>query len=49
MNIDLLPSRKATRKIKSHQLDGPLGTAANLLSIGMGIEAVWGWIKPPTI
>lgn len=31
------------------QMDGPLGTDANLLSIGMGIEAVWGSIKPPTI
>ena len=31
------------------QLDGPLGTDANLLSLGMGIEAVWGLIRAPAI
>ncbi len=30
------------------QIDGPLGSDTNLLSIGMGIEAVWGSIKAPT-
>jgi mandelamide amidase len=31
------------------QIDGPLGTDANLLAIGMGIEAVWGSVKAPSI
>ena len=31
------------------QIDGPLGSDANLLAIGMGIEAVWGSIKGPVI
>jgi mandelamide amidase len=31
------------------QLDGPLGTDANLLSIGMGIEGVWGPVKAPAL
>jgi mandelamide amidase len=31
------------------QIDGPLSSDANLLSIGMGIEAVWGSIKAPAI
>jgi mandelamide amidase len=31
------------------QLDGPLGADANLLSIGMGIEGVWGSVKAPPI
>jgi len=31
------------------QIDGPLGTDVNLLSIGMGIEDVWGTIKAPSI
>jgi len=29
------------------QIDGPLGSDFNLLSIGMGIEAVWGPIQVP--
>ncbi len=31
------------------QIDGPLSSDANLLSLGMGIEAVWGSIKAPAI
>lgn len=31
------------------QIDGPLGSDTNLLSIGMGMEAVWGWIKSPAV
>lgn len=31
------------------QIDGPLGSDANVLAIGMGIEAVWGSIKGPAI
>jgi mandelamide amidase len=31
------------------QIDGPLGTDANLLAIGMGIEAVWGSVKAPAV
>lgn len=31
------------------QIDGPLGTDANLLAIGMGIEGVWGTIKAPAV
>jgi len=31
------------------EIDGPLGTDANLLAIGMGIEAVWGSVKAPTV
>jgi mandelamide amidase len=31
------------------QIDGPLSSDANLLSIGLGIEAVWGSIKAPAI
>ncbi len=31
------------------EIDGPLGTDANLLSIGMGIESVWGSVKAPAI
>ena len=31
------------------QIDGPLGSDANLLAIGMGIEAVWGSVKAPAI
>ncbi|MFY8079321.1 MAG: amidase family protein, partial [Limnohabitans sp.] len=31
------------------QIDGPLGSDANLLSIGMGIEEVWGPVKAPAI
>jgi mandelamide amidase len=31
------------------QIDGPLGSDANLLAIGMGIEAAWGAIKAPQI
>lgn len=31
------------------QIDGPLGSDANLLAIGMGIEALWGSIKMPNL
>jgi mandelamide amidase len=31
------------------QIDGPLGSDANLLAIGMGMEAVWGSVKAPVI
>ena len=31
------------------QIDGPLGSDTHLLAIGMGIEAVWGSIKAPTV
>ena len=31
------------------QIDGPLGSDANLLSIGMGIEEVWGPVKAPAV
>jgi mandelamide amidase len=31
------------------QIDGPLGTDANLLSIGVGIEEVWGSVRAPAI
>jgi mandelamide amidase len=31
------------------QIDGPLGSDANLLAIGMGIEAVWGSVKAPAV
>jgi indoleacetamide hydrolase len=31
------------------EIDGPLGSDSNLLSIGMGIEAVWGSVKAPVI
>ena len=31
------------------QIDGPLGSDANLLAIGMGIEAVWGSVKAPAL
>jgi len=31
------------------EIDGPLGTDTNLLSIGMAIEAVWGSLPAPTI
>jgi mandelamide amidase len=31
------------------EIDGPLGSDANLLAIGMGIEAVWGSVKAPQI
>jgi Asp-tRNA(Asn)/Glu-tRNA(Gln) amidotransferase A subunit family amidase len=31
------------------EIDGPLGSDANLLAIGMGIEAVWGSVKAPAI
>jgi len=31
------------------QIDGPLGSDTDLLSIGMGIEAVWGSVKAPAI
>jgi mandelamide amidase len=31
------------------QIDGPLGSDANLLAIGMSIEAVWGSVKAPAL
>ncbi len=31
------------------QIDGPLGSDANLLAIGMWIEAIWGSVKAPSI
>lgn len=31
------------------QIDGPQGSDANLLAIGMGIEVIWGSIKAPVI
>jgi mandelamide amidase len=31
------------------EIDGPLGSDANLLAIGMGIEAVWGSIQAPAV
>jgi Asp-tRNA(Asn)/Glu-tRNA(Gln) amidotransferase A subunit family amidase len=31
------------------QIDGPLGSDARLLAIGMGIESVWGSLKAPGI
>jgi mandelamide amidase len=31
------------------EIDGPLGSDANLLAIGMAIEAVWGSLKAPAI
>jgi mandelamide amidase len=31
------------------EIDGPLGSDANLLAIGMGIEALWGSVKAPAI
>ena len=31
------------------QIDGPLGSDANLLAIGMGMEAVWGPVKAPAV
>lgn len=31
------------------QIDGPLGTDANLLAIGMGMEAIWGLLKAPAM
>lgn len=31
------------------EIDGPLGSDANLLAIGMAIEAVWGSVKAPAI
>jgi Asp-tRNA(Asn)/Glu-tRNA(Gln) amidotransferase A subunit family amidase len=31
------------------QIDGPLSTDANLLAIGMAIEAVWGSVRAPSI
>lgn len=31
------------------QIDGPLGSDANLLAIGMGIEVVWGSVKAPAV
>lgn len=31
------------------EIDGPLGSDANLLAIGMAIEAVWGSVKAPAL
>jgi mandelamide amidase len=31
------------------EIDGPLGSDANLLAIGMGIEAVWGSLAAPKV
>ncbi|CAN1525434.1 GatA Asp-tRNAAsn/Glu-tRNAGln amidotransferase A subunit and related amidases [Burkholderiaceae bacterium] len=31
------------------EIDGPLGSDANLLAIGMAIEAVWGSVKTPVV
>lgn len=31
------------------EIDGPLGSDANLLAIGMAMEAVWGSVKAPAI
>lgn len=31
------------------EIDGPLGSDANLLAIGMAIEAVWGSVKAPVV
>ena len=31
------------------EIDGPLGSDANLLSIGMAMEAVWGSVKAPAV
>jgi mandelamide amidase len=31
------------------EIDGPLGSDANLLAIGMAIEAVWGSVRAPAL
>lgn len=31
------------------EIDGPLGSDANLLAIGMAMEVVWGSVKPPAL